>query len=105
MSALLTFSHHSLTLARMGRALVLPTAPLSHLNRSFWSTTQGRGRKDTIKSAPLWKDENATESEADVKADREPLPSNMHELQRESVEAIRTKHHGGQKSGSRHDRH
>ncbi|KAK5808154.1 hypothetical protein F5H01DRAFT_416823 [Linnemannia elongata] len=105
MSALSTASRHSLTLTRMGRALVLPAAPLSHLNRSFWSTTQGRGKKDTIKSAPQWRDENATESEADVKADREPLPSNMHELQRESVEAIRSKHHGGQTSGSRDDRH
>lgn len=60
---------------------------------------------DTIKSAPLWRDENATESEADVKADREPLPSNMDELQRESVEHIWSKYHGGQKSGSRLDRH
>lgn len=36
MSALSTASRHSLTLTRMGRALVLPAAPLSHLNRSFW---------------------------------------------------------------------
>ncbi|KAG0322206.1 hypothetical protein BGZ97_008170 [Linnemannia gamsii] len=103
MSALSTASRQSLTLTRMGRALVLPTAPLSHLNRSFWSTTQGRGKKDAIKSAPMWNNENATESEADVKADRDPMPSNMNELQRESVEHIRSKH-DGQKSGSRHDR-
>ncbi|KAG0286746.1 hypothetical protein BGZ96_009195 [Linnemannia gamsii] len=99
MSALSTASRQSLTFARMGRALVLPTAPLSHLNRSFWwSSIQGREKKDAIKSAPMWQDENATESEADVKADREPMPLNMHELQRESVEAIRSKHNG-QKSG------
>ncbi|KAF9121594.1 hypothetical protein BGW39_010410 [Mortierella sp. 14UC] len=90
----------------MGRSLVLPAAPLAHLNRSFWSTAQGNAKKDTIKSAPLWRDENATESEADVKADREPLPGSMHELQRESIAAILAKHEGNhQKSGSRHDRH
>ncbi|KAF9909699.1 hypothetical protein EC991_008178 [Linnemannia zychae] len=90
----------------MSRSFVLPAAPLAHLNRSFWSTTQGNAKKDMIKSAPLWKDENATESEADIKADREPLPANVHELQRESVEALYAKQKGShQKSGSRHDRH
>ncbi|KAF9099026.1 hypothetical protein BGX29_007311 [Mortierella sp. GBA35] len=95
MSVLSTSSRHSLTLARMGRALVLPAALLSHSNRSFRSATHGstHGRgKDVIKSAPLWRDENATESEADVKADREPLPANVHELQRESIETIRSKY-------------
>ncbi|KAF9140215.1 hypothetical protein BGX30_006885 [Mortierella sp. GBA39] len=105
MSALSTASRRSLTLAHMGRALVLPTAPLSHLNRSFWSTTQDLGKKDTIKSAPLWRDENATESEADVKADRETLPSDLHELQRESIETIRSKYNDSKMSGSSHDRH
>ncbi|KAG0279016.1 hypothetical protein BGZ95_002530 [Linnemannia exigua] len=100
MSVLSTTSRHTVALARrMGRSLILPAAPLSHLNRSFW-------RKDMIKSAPLWKDENATESEADVKADREPLPHNVHELQRESIKVLQSKHNGNhQKSGSNHDRH
>ncbi|KAG0034616.1 hypothetical protein BGZ81_003929 [Podila clonocystis] len=44
--------------------------------------------KDTLKTAPGWDDDNATESEADVKADREPLPKNVEELQRESVESL-----------------
>ncbi|KAG9062850.1 hypothetical protein KI688_005157 [Linnemannia hyalina] len=79
MSALSTASRRSLTFAHMDH-----------------------GKNDTIKSAPLWRDENATESEADVKADREPLPSDLHELQRESVETIQSKYNGSQMSGSNH---
>ncbi|KAG0040742.1 hypothetical protein BGZ82_010560 [Podila clonocystis] len=45
-------------------------------------------QKDTLKTAPGWDDDNATESEADIKADREPLPKNVAELQKESVENL-----------------
>ncbi|KAF9313140.1 hypothetical protein BG003_005603 [Podila horticola] len=45
-------------------------------------------QKDILKTAPGWDDDNATESEADVKADREPLPKNVEELQKESVENL-----------------
>ncbi|KAF9951609.1 hypothetical protein BGZ72_006923 [Mortierella alpina] len=48
---------------------------------------------DVIKHAPGWQEELASESEADVKADREPMPRDIHQLQHESVMAIREKHH------------
>lgn len=41
-----------------------------------------------IKSAPGWNPDSATESEADVKADRDPSPTSIEELQKESVEII-----------------
>ncbi|KAG0198461.1 hypothetical protein BGX28_008070, partial [Mortierella sp. GBA30] len=50
-------------------------------------------RLDVIKSAPGWVEELASESEADVKADREPLPRDLRELQDETIEAIRSRHH------------
>ncbi|KAI7816609.1 hypothetical protein BC939DRAFT_468584 [Gamsiella multidivaricata] len=49
---------------------------------------QVNNKKDVIKSAPGWSPEKATESEADVKADREPSPSNIRELQEETIEII-----------------
>ncbi|KAI1300848.1 hypothetical protein EDD11_005938 [Mortierella claussenii] len=49
-------------------------------------------KKDPIKSAPGWNPDNATESEAEVKADREPMPSHVKELQDETVETIIEKH-------------
>ncbi|KAF8986681.1 hypothetical protein BGZ52_008139 [Haplosporangium bisporale] len=54
-------------------------------------------QKDSIKTAPGWSHDDATESEADVKADREPLPKNMEELQKESVENLH-----GSKSDQKH---
>ncbi|KAF9159312.1 hypothetical protein DFQ26_006711 [Actinomortierella ambigua] len=51
-----------------------------------WKSDQGE-----LKSAPGWKEENATDSEADVKADREPLPKNVKELQSESIQNLRSK--------------
>ncbi|KAF9306157.1 hypothetical protein BGZ74_007359 [Mortierella antarctica] len=45
-------------------------------------------KKDTLKSAPGWDGDNATESEADVKADREPLPKDVEELQKNSIESL-----------------
>ncbi len=53
---------------------------------------------DVIKSAPGWQEELASESEADVKADREPMPRDIHQLQHESVKAIRDKHHNNNNS-------
>ncbi|KAG0316113.1 hypothetical protein BGZ99_007042, partial [Dissophora globulifera] len=44
---------------------------------------------DPIKHAPGWKHENASDSEASVKADREPQPRNVEHLQRETVEHLR----------------
>ncbi|KAG0241376.1 hypothetical protein BGX31_001164 [Mortierella sp. GBA43] len=52
------------------------------------SSTQAYNHKDVLKSAPGWSPDKATESEADVKADREPLPRNIRELQKETVEII-----------------
>ncbi|KAG0345293.1 hypothetical protein BG004_003806 [Podila humilis] len=46
-------------------------------------------QKYAIKSAPGWDDETATESEADVKADREPLPSDLKQLQKETIDNLK----------------
>ena len=56
-------------------------------------------QKDSLKSAPGWNNDNATESEADVKADREPLPKSLEELQKESVENL----HGSKSGQKQHD--
>ncbi|KAG0371326.1 hypothetical protein BC939DRAFT_478681 [Gamsiella multidivaricata] len=45
-------------------------------------------QKEVIKHAPGWKQENASASEATVKADREPHPKNMKDLQDETVEHL-----------------
>ncbi|KAF9977001.1 hypothetical protein BGZ73_007307 [Actinomortierella ambigua] len=62
-------------------------------SRGFRSTTPTPDAKhhDELKSAPGWKEENATDSEADIKADREPLPKNVQELQSETIEHLRSK--------------
>lgn len=44
-----------------------------------------------MKHAPGWKHENASQSEANVKADREPAPPNVEHLQNESVEHLKGK--------------
>ncbi|KAG0233607.1 hypothetical protein BGW41_001425 [Actinomortierella wolfii] len=52
---------------------------------------ESKPQRDEIKSAPGWREENATEAEADVKADREPLPKDVEELQHESIENLKAK--------------
>ncbi|KAG0341660.1 hypothetical protein BG000_008350 [Podila horticola] len=56
-------------------------------------------QKDILKTAPGWDDDNATESEADVKADRESQPKSVEMLQRESVERL----HGSKAAQKQHD--
>ncbi|KAF9290965.1 hypothetical protein BGZ68_005552 [Mortierella alpina] len=68
-------------------------ALLPHWGRYFSGSSQNHKKMDVIKSAPGWQEELASESEADVKADREPMPRDIHQLQHESVQAIREKHH------------
>ncbi|KAF9345114.1 hypothetical protein BGX26_003513 [Mortierella sp. AD094] len=43
---------------------------------------------DVMKNAPGWDALNATESEADVKADRERYPKNMKQLQEETIKIM-----------------
>lgn len=46
---------------------------------------------NSIKHAPGWRHENASQSEANVKADREPLSSNVQSMQKESVRHLKDK--------------
>ncbi|KAF9568329.1 hypothetical protein EC968_002982 [Mortierella alpina] len=73
---------------------VAPAATLlPHWSRHFSGSSANHKKMDVIKSAPGWQEELASESEADVKADRDPMPRDIHQLQYESVKAIREKHH------------
>ncbi|CAO3572641.1 unnamed protein product [Mortierella alpina] len=62
-------------------------------------------KMDVIKSAPGWQEELASESEAYVKADREPLPRDIHALQHESVKAIQEKHHNSMETAAQTLKH
>ncbi|KAF9190979.1 hypothetical protein BGZ51_007997 [Haplosporangium sp. Z 767] len=87
MSLLRTTATRSFAVARIHGAAPMATF-LPLWSRSF-SNTFGVYKKDVIKSAPEWNPDLASESEADVKADRDPMPRNVAELQRETVEVIR----------------
>ncbi|KAF9169787.1 hypothetical protein BGX21_004352 [Mortierella sp. AD011] len=84
MSLLSRYLRQSLVSTRMNAAAPL-AAVVPHWNRSFSSSPQSF-RKDIIKNAPGWDPKKATESEADVKADRQRLPKDIKELQEETVE-------------------
>ncbi|KAI8597126.1 hypothetical protein EDD21DRAFT_447269 [Dissophora ornata] len=85
MSQLRTTVSRSFSLAQKNGAAPV-AAFLPHWVRSFSSSPQGLNKKKAVlKNAPGWNPALATESEADVKADREPLPGNVEELQRETV--------------------
>ncbi|KAF9922611.1 hypothetical protein FBU30_007259 [Linnemannia zychae] len=91
-------------LARVTKSRILPAAPILTFNRTFYRSKKDSGAEDMIKSAPLWRAQNATESEQDVKADREPLPPNMHAIQRESIEAFQAENQTHYKFGPNADR-
>ncbi|KAF9365523.1 hypothetical protein BGX34_009666 [Mortierella sp. NVP85] len=74
----------------------MATTLLPHWSRSFSNSTLSNKEKNVIKSAPGWNPDLATESEADVKADRDPLPKNIKELQKETIEVI-IENQGGNK--------
>ncbi|GJJ78756.1 hypothetical protein EMPS_11115 [Entomortierella parvispora] len=57
-------------------------------NAQFNELHQRKKDKTVIKHAPGWKQEDASESEANVKADREPHPRNVEHLQRETVDHL-----------------
>ncbi|KAF9941631.1 hypothetical protein BGZ75_003464 [Mortierella antarctica] len=80
-------------------------ALLPHWTRPFSSSSQNHKKMDVIKSAPGWQEELASESEADVKADREPMPRDIHQLQYESVKAIREKHHSSMEDAAQTLKH
>ncbi|KAF9350236.1 hypothetical protein BGX26_011550 [Mortierella sp. AD094] len=58
--------------------------------RAFSNNGSQYKDQDAIKHAPGWKNENASESEASVKADREAHPPSTEHLQRESVEHLKS---------------
>ncbi|KAF9354182.1 hypothetical protein BGX34_011174 [Mortierella sp. NVP85] len=70
----------------------IPRLPLVVAARSFSSPApQVQDKEDLLKHAPGWKHENASQSEANVKADREPAPSNVQSMQKDSVEHLKGK--------------
>ncbi|KAF9941278.1 hypothetical protein BGZ65_004304 [Modicella reniformis] len=108
MSLLRTTVSSLSSLTRVNNAAVVRTAPILlyySSRRSFSNSTQSYKKKDLIKSAPGWSPEKATESEADVKADREPITINMKQLQQETVEILlekEEKEEGGFSSSIHH---
>ncbi|KAF9908226.1 hypothetical protein BX616_000219 [Lobosporangium transversale] len=87
MSLLRIAAARSLRLVQPHHRATPITAATPQWHRAFSSTPQ-IFRKDPIKSAPGWAPENATESEAEVKADREPIPKDLLEFQKETIEII-----------------
>ncbi|KAG0000431.1 hypothetical protein BGZ80_009523 [Entomortierella chlamydospora] len=63
-------------------------APLAAVVPRSFTTSFQSSRVDLMKQAPGWDASNATESEADVKADRERL-TNMKQLQEDSAQYAR----------------
>ncbi|KAG0002819.1 hypothetical protein BGZ80_002046 [Entomortierella chlamydospora] len=84
MSLLSRYLRQSLVSTRINATAPL-AAVVPHWDRSFSSSSQSF-RKDIIKDAPGWDAKKATESEADVKADRQRLPKDMKQLQEETIE-------------------
>ncbi|KAG0358573.1 hypothetical protein BGX24_005951 [Mortierella sp. AD032] len=50
---------------------------------------QRQQKEDMMKHAPGWKRENASESEASVKADREPNPRDVSDMQHDTIEHLK----------------
>ncbi|KAF9203730.1 hypothetical protein BGZ49_006111 [Haplosporangium sp. Z 27] len=86
MSFLSRYARQSLASTRMSATAPLAVA-LPHWTRSFSNSSQNL-KKNIIKDAPGWDDENATASEADVKADRQRLPRSIEELQKETIKIV-----------------
>ncbi|KAG0054302.1 hypothetical protein BGZ83_011507 [Gryganskiella cystojenkinii] len=85
----------------MNVALAQNTSQLPILSRAFANSTAREANqlsqrderppskdKTVIKHAPGWKHENASDSEASVKADREPHAPNVKHLQNETVDHL-----------------
>ncbi|KAF9307889.1 hypothetical protein BGZ91_008117 [Linnemannia elongata] len=53
------------------------------------NTAQKEEKEELIKHAPGWKHENASESEASVKADREPYAQDVSHMQHETVKHLK----------------
>ncbi|KAK3809190.1 MAG: hypothetical protein J3Q66DRAFT_353180 [Benniella sp.] len=69
----------------------IPRLPLVAVRPFFSPAPQVEEERDLLKHAPGWKHENASQSEANVKADREPSPPNVKHMQNESVEHLKGK--------------
>ncbi|GJJ76236.1 hypothetical protein EMPS_08595 [Entomortierella parvispora] len=88
MSLLRSAFSSAFALSTIRSSAALPAVSLlSHQNR-FFSNSPQNYKREFLKSAPGWNEDNASESEADIKADREPLPKDMKDLQRESVQQL-----------------
>ncbi|KAF9178239.1 DnaJ sub C member 7, partial [Haplosporangium sp. Z 11] len=74
------------------------TSRLPFAARAFSSNAPQWGHNELLKNAPGWKHENASASEASVKADRDPQPTNIQDLQRETVEHVKKTDSRGNKS-------
>ncbi|KAF9434474.1 hypothetical protein BGZ76_007963 [Entomortierella beljakovae] len=83
MALFITYARRSLLLSRVRAS----TPVIAVFPRSFMSSPQNF-KKDLIKDAPGWDSAHATESEADVKADRQRPPKDMSQLQDETVEFV-----------------
>ncbi|KAF9114769.1 hypothetical protein BGX27_009890 [Mortierella sp. AM989] len=67
----------------------LPAVTRLPLIARTFSSSQNKNKEELLKHAPGWKDEHASESEAIVKADREPHYPDLDHLQRQSVEHLK----------------
>ncbi|KAG0203964.1 hypothetical protein BGX28_003932 [Mortierella sp. GBA30] len=65
------------------------SARLSVITRAFFSNARQGKESELLKHAPGWKHENASESEASIKADREPQPETLEYLQDETTKHLK----------------
>ncbi|CAO3570337.1 unnamed protein product [Mortierella alpina] len=88
MSLLRVTARRSLNVALAHNSPAIARVPV--LARTFsTNTTLQQQENELLKHAPGWKHENASESEASVKADREPHPANVEHLQNETVKHLK----------------
>ncbi|KAF9962799.1 hypothetical protein BGZ65_007891 [Modicella reniformis] len=95
MSLLRLTAHRSINAAVIHNTRAIIRLPIV-ATRTFTSTLpngvpqiEHHPKHDIVKNAPGWKHENASQSEANVKADRAPHPSDLRTLQDESVEHLK----------------
>ncbi|KAF9120386.1 hypothetical protein BGW39_011462 [Mortierella sp. 14UC] len=88
MSLLRPAARRSLNAALSNTTPAVVRVPL--LARSLFShVAQNSQKEELMKHAPGWKHENASESEANVKADREPHPKDVSHMQHETVKHLK----------------
>ncbi|KAF9987649.1 hypothetical protein BGZ75_000296 [Mortierella antarctica] len=80
-------ARRSLNVALVHNSPAIARVPV--LARTFSTNTTLQQENELLKHAPGWKRENASESEASVKADREPHPANVEHMQNETVRHLK----------------